>query len=453
MRKILFFIIAVVISCSCGDNTRRKTQEAEVKQEDASTQESSILLSKPTVNVYIENSASMDGYVKGITEFELAVYNYLSDVKISDVTDTLNLFYINSKPIPYATNVDIDVISDFIEKLEPNEFKRRGGNRGTTDISNVFKDILSETGENNVAILVTDGIFSPGRGKDAAEYLVNQQIGIKNTMAEYLKKYPNTAITVYQLSSKFTSNQAENIYYYNREDRKVIVNAQRPFYIWVIGNFKDIAKLKLHVPESEFKGSGIQHSYTFLPSSINKFNDEFLVQMDRKSKYAILNSPKFGSFERDKRATKTSIYNIKKTKDGPHKGQFMFSIGMDLTLFQLLLGDEYLMNSDSYARLIDKQPNNDYYIEMERNTTPSTDYTHNMKLTTEKIVTGELEIVLRSQMPQWVYDMNDDEGLDIFKGDAINKTFGIKYLVEGIYEAYKMRGNDIYTTMNFNLKK
>ena len=150
--------------------------------------------------------------------------------------------------------------------------------------TNVFKDILSETGENDVAVLVTDGIFSPGRGKDAAEYLVNQQIGIKNTMAEYLKKYPNTAITVYQLSSKFTSIPAENIYYYNREDRKIVVNAQRPYYIWVIGNFQHIATLKERVPESKFKGGGIQHSFTLLPSFSNKIN------------YAILNSPKFGSF-------------------------------------------------------------------------------------------------------------------------------------------------------------
>ena len=33
------------------------------------------------VNVYIENSGSMDGYVKGVTEFEQAVYNYLTDIK------------------------------------------------------------------------------------------------------------------------------------------------------------------------------------------------------------------------------------------------------------------------------------------------------------------------------------------------------------------------------------
>ena len=399
------------------------------------------IIEKPVVNVYIENSASMDGYVKGITEFEQAVYSYLSGIKISDVTDTLNLYYINSSPISYAANADIDVISDFIEKLEPTTFRQRGGNRSTTDISNVFKAILAETRENDVAILVTDGIFSPGRGKDAAEYLVNQQIGVKNTIAEYLKKYPNTAIVVYQLSSKFTSNATEKIYYYNREDKPIEVNAQRPYYIWIIGNVANITLLKANIPETTFKGGGVQHSFTFLPS------------LEKEIDYAILNTPKFGSFKRDKKSSKTSIYDIKKAKSGIQQGKFMFTIGMDLSLFSILLGDEYLLNTESYARLINKQPNNDYFIEMEDNTNPLTNYTHNMKLTADKISVGELEIILRNNLPVWVSEINDDEGLDIHINNAINKTFGIKYLVEGIYEAYQRQENTIYTTMKFNLKK
>ncbi|CDN31804.1 hypothetical protein BN938_1724 [Mucinivorans hirudinis] len=39
----------------------------------------------------MENSASMNGYVKGITEFEQTVYNYLTDIKISNLTDSLRL--------------------------------------------------------------------------------------------------------------------------------------------------------------------------------------------------------------------------------------------------------------------------------------------------------------------------------------------------------------------------
>ena len=37
----------------------------------------------PVVNVYIENSGSMDGYVKGQTDFEQIVYNYLVNLKLA----------------------------------------------------------------------------------------------------------------------------------------------------------------------------------------------------------------------------------------------------------------------------------------------------------------------------------------------------------------------------------
>jgi len=437
-----FFTLAILflLSACTGENNRKhdttcvgggfsvvSTSEAE----------------KPIVDVYVENSASMDGYVEGVTEFEQTIYSYLSDIKISDYSDSLNLFYINSQMIRHKSD-----IADFIEKLEPTTFRKRGGNRSATDISNIFRAVLAKIRKNDVAILVTDGIFSSGKGKNAQEYLVNQQIGIKNTMAECLKKNPNTALVLYQLSSKFNGK------FYNREDKPTVIkDKQRPYYIWIIGDVDNIARLKMNIPETNFKGNGIQHSFTILPS------------IEKEVNYMILSNPKTGSFDRqtpsgfgcskkkDYVNPKTSIYNIKKANKGIHKGTFMFATGMDLSLFSVLLGDEYLMNAENYILLINKQVNNDYSIEIEYNTNPYTNYTHNMKLTTDKISVGELEINLRSRLPDWISEINDNEGLDIYKNDAINKTFGIKYLVEGIYEAYQMRGNTIYTTMKFNLKK
>jgi len=74
------------------------------------------------VNVYIENSGSMDGYVKGVTEFEQAVYSYLRDIELSDLCSTMNLNYINSKVLRQPGD-----LQGFIEKLEPSSFRQRGG--------------------------------------------------------------------------------------------------------------------------------------------------------------------------------------------------------------------------------------------------------------------------------------------------------------------------------------
>jgi hypothetical protein len=435
MKKILFLTLAALLLSACSAEGRKRGGNATIPDSVSTVSVakpivSTVPVAKPIVNVYIENSGSMDGYVKGVTEFEQAIYSYLIDIKISGIANTLNLFYINSKIIPQGSN-----ISDFIEKLEPDTFKEKGGNRGTSDISNVLETVLSKTGKNNVAILVTDGIFSPGKGKNAKEYLGSQATSIKNAMSTYLKNYPHTAVVVYQLISKFDGN------YYNRDNLSTKINVSRPYYIWVIGDVANIALLKTNIPDTKFKGGGVQHSYTLLPA------------ISKEIDYAILSNPKFGNFKRDKGSPKTSIFDIEKAQNGVHKGEFMFTIGMDLSFFSALLGNDYLMNTESYVRLINKQPNNDYDYEMEPNTSPNTNYTHNMKLSTKKIVVGELEIALRDHLPQWVEEMNDDEGLNINTNNAINKTFGIKYLVGGIYEAYNFSGNTIYTTMKFNLKK
>ncbi|MDD4848252.1 MAG: hypothetical protein PHR53_05770, partial [Bacteroidales bacterium] len=185
LKPIVLGIMILLFFSQCqsggkkNEINRKKTNTNEISQN---------TFVKPIINVYIENSGSMDGYVKGVTEFEQTVYSYLSDIKISDLTDSLNLLYINSKTIPWGSD-----IADFIEKLEPATFRLRGGNRQTTDISDLLKIILSETKENHVSIFISDCIFSPGKSRNAEQYLVKQQIGIKTNMAEYLKKHTNTA--------------------------------------------------------------------------------------------------------------------------------------------------------------------------------------------------------------------------------------------------------------------
>jgi hypothetical protein len=428
MKKTFIILFSFILFLlACGNNT--KSKESHFLTPNSNSNQEIIPQTKPTVNVFVENSGSMDGYVKGVTEFEEIIYDYLSNIELK-ISDTINLNYINNKIIFKGSD-----IQKFIKNIEPSDFKSSGGDIGSSDIAKVLKSVLAETQENEVAILVTDGIFSPGRGVNAADYLGIQRTDIKNTMASYLKNYPNTVVVVYQLSSQFDG------ICYNRENAKTKIKTKRPFYIWLIGDFRQVSLLKSSVLEDKFKGNGVEHIYTLLPSAQSEIQ------------YSILNSPKHGSFDRDRKAAKTSIYNIKNETKGKYEGQFLFSIGMDLSLFSVLLGDDYLMDENNYARLVNKKTTTDLNVEIKHNENPEQKYTHNMLLSCNKIPVGDLEIVLVNRLPQWVYDMNDDEGLNINANDAINKTFGIKYLVEGIFEAYDMQGDNIYTKMNFKLNK
>jgi len=68
--KVFFYTLSVclfLVSCRGGQSKQGQNQNQNPNQVD------STLLSgiKPMINVYIENSGSMDGYVYGSTEFSL----------------------------------------------------------------------------------------------------------------------------------------------------------------------------------------------------------------------------------------------------------------------------------------------------------------------------------------------------------------------------------------------
>jgi len=401
MKKFLFLTFAILLLIACNGQSRKGTSKnAEV------VTESTIEQPKPVVNVYIENSGSMDGYVKGKTEFENAVYSYLSDIMISDIPDSLNLFYINSEVIPQGSD-----ISDFIEKLEPSTFKKKGGDRGTSDIANVIKDVLVKTKGNEIAILVTDGIFSPGRGVDATEYLGNQQIGIKRSMSDYLKKYPNTAVIIYQLSSNFNGT------YYDKVDTRIPINEQRPFYIWIIGDKKQVNKLRNSVPDSKFQGSGVQNVFTSTSGS-------------QSTKYAL--NPSIGRYKKTK--TTNVIKGLKKDKSG----KIRFAVNVNFS--DLLLDDNYLTDIKNY------ETNSKYTLEVRSNA--KNGYTHTLyfESSDNRIYKGEVLVKLKAELPAWIEMVNDDDGSTAAKG----KTYGIKYQLGGVFDAFTF-SNNYYTEIKINI--
>lgn len=420
MTNKLFTLLFVFLLLSCGNNNRRHGNvEGNNKNESDNTTSVDNKVSDPqrnkkTVNVYIENSGSMDGYVRGVTEFEQSVYNYLSDIKNADVADCLNLYYINSEMIDFAVNVDADVISDFIEKLEPYDFKIRGGNRGTSDLAMIIRDILTQTDSNHISILVTDGIFSPGKGKNASEYLVNQEIGIKNNLAKQLKNYPDFAVVVYQLSSKFNGT------YYNKIDSPIhLDNKQRPFYIWLFGQAEDLSNLCEEVPDGNFRGSGV----------LKKFS---IVAGGRDVDYAVKNQS--GKFKLSRKAHKTEIEDLKADRDG----KVRFSVNVDFS--SLLLDDDYLADVSNYDV-------HGWDLSVKKNTSTAK-YTHTITLTTQKSKqkNGLLSIKLRMAKPDWD-DVNDSEGERPIEG----KTYGIKQQIDGVYGAFTNK-NKYYTELLINIK-
>jgi len=198
MKKIFFFIIIALSFVACTSEGGRKHDNPNTQNTDKQHSHFESKQNKLAVNVYIENSGSMAGYVNGYTDFKDAVGNYLTDIQISGISNSLNLFFINKR----ADRINTD-INTYLTRLTTS------CNASTSDIAKIFKLVLTNTTGNQISIFVTDGIFSPEKRKNAVDYLKEQQKDIKEDMANYLKTYPNTTVTVYHLSSRF------NGIYYN----------------------------------------------------------------------------------------------------------------------------------------------------------------------------------------------------------------------------------------------
>ena len=73
-----------------------------------------------------------------------------------------------------------------------------------------------------------------------------------------------------------------------------------------------------------------------------------------------------------------------------------------------------------------------------KNKDSQSSYTHIVKLNlTEPIISkGTVKITLQNNMPAWVEEYTDEIGLDINAEGAMEKTYGLKYLIGGVYDAY-----------------
>lgn len=411
--KIIFVLLSIFmiyLISSCGNGDKKAIEKTKSKSINKNVN------SRFVVNFYIDNSGSMDGYINGPTDFKDAIYNYLALIKNSEFLDSLFIFYINNRIIPQGSD-----INNFIGNLNLKHFTSQGGSREATDIDKILKLVLNETDSTEIAILVTDGIFSPGRGKNANDYLLSQQIGIRTNFESYLKNFPNTGVVIYQLSSKF------NGFYYNRNNFRIKINEERPYYIWLIGPSDYLNHLLHEVFEKPLIGTNstmIQNVFSILGE---------IKQVD----YAIkLGS---GNFNLDKSDPKKIIENLRSLNKGT-KNTVRFSINVNLS--GLLLSDNYLSDTSNYDL------NKKYYsFRIKKSLPNNSGYTHQFDFESNIVHKGNISVKLKKRIPEWVDIVNDDDGTYPIE----NKTFGIKYQIYGVYEAFT-RKNNYYTEIKILIK-
>lgn len=369
----------------------------------------------PTYKVYLENSGSMDGFVKGKTEFETSIYSFLSDLNIptNKLSKELELYYVNSQTIPFEPDVE-----DFIDKLEPSTFSKRGGDRSSSDIKEIIERVLAVSNDSSVGIFISDCLLSLPEAKDAQEFLNNQSVGFKTIFSSKLQQEQELMCLVMKLESSFSGK------FYKHDNTSIDLDkAKRPYYIWVIGQQDYLLRLINELDLStSLKGNLIDY-HVWRNSS------------GSKAAYRTTNYKSGMKFIPSKYDTKHAIKEVRKS--GTEQQTLTIAVNFKVTGFS----DSYLTDVNNYS--INEGVGSLKITGIKTITKADiqtigylSEYTHlitidfGSKIPKKEIVT----IDLLNNIPRWVEDEHWEPSMK--DRNEIEKTFGLKYLIEGLNDGY-----------------
>ena len=421
MRKLIPLLFCLTACINGGQrpaatpssNTATPSSASTEASSDQSTSEANQMnfSEHPVVNVYLETSGSMNGYVdSGKSQFQQVVFDFLSNIKNSGLPSEMNLNYITDQITSKGAEVD-----PFINSLTPRGLLSATGNKGTTDIAALIAKILPKTDGGTLSIFISDCIFSPGSDPNPEDYLESQKIAIRNAVKEYIDANNFVGCSVYQIYSRFKGS------YYDYKNRPTRIDMQRPFYIWVFGSPVHIATIKSKVPDSKFMGSPVVNTWTIVNGDFSEFeglNDYGLLQP----------SPTNGIY---RWVSKTVVSKIKKSGD-----QFTFTFGVDMEYPILLYGEEYVTDLNNYKHLITKDTGEEFFGSFRKNMVTASPYTHDITVISNKpFAKGTFTVVFDGNVPNWVYECSDPDDSTLNDSNCL-KTYGFKYMCDGVYAGF-----------------
>ena len=343
---------------------------------------------KPSkVKLYVENSGSMDGYMFDGSELKDAVYSYVSG--LSTHSDTTELYFINSGV--YRVNAKLQNV---IYSMSPTTFRGAPGNKANTDIADIFSMVLSQIERNSISVLVTDAILDLPKG--SAAFFYTKQTQIKSIFENNLKNNPNFAVEIFRMSSRFNGK------YYYTGGSIVLSNQQRPYYMFVMGDKQTLSTANGIVAKSQIQ-HGVEDYYAY-----SAYTQVPFVVLNKKKK------SKAGQFEVRLQQKAVPVIAKVDLQYTLHDEEFL----KDPLLYAVAFGDDSIKIKT--IRELPKDP----------------DYTHAFTLTLPKNADeGSVNLYFcPPPYPEWLEEANDDLS-DVSVATSM-KTTGIKYIVEGISDAF-----------------
>lgn len=368
--------------------------------------------------IFIENSNSMTGYFNGATEFKDALMAIPS--RIQDKGGKCKFYFITKTPKEISPDYQ-----GYIKKLDE-------GYKNIDQNLSLLDDLVAQVSAAAVeaqciTLLASDFIYDVGN-KKPQDVLPKVQYAITDHLQKYRKK-GDYGVLVLKMNSLF-----DGTYFNFKGGYGTKIKETRPYYIWMFGPTAQLIDVFRNLNFNNLKG--FEEYVFFYPDKGSM--DAF---------YSILpQTNKKGSFSRDKNAKET-VHKIVDVKIDDHSKTFVFTMAADLS--SIPTNTDYLTNLSNYELLSNKndafelvsvQPITTVKLHNNDEQRYRGTATHVFTIKTAKIGADAQTITIRllKQMPDWIEKSSTDDDINIKA--QLNKTFGLKYVMNGLMAAYILPG-------------
>lgn len=453
-NKFLIIISFIMLFTGCSRNpsrqsrdrgnreTKETTEVIATEEKSNDVQDAPIIptttKSKPIVNIYIENSGSMNGFINKTSEYQDAIQNMVVWLEYHYDTENIKLHYINERVILKEKPKNIP-LPDFAQQmLTPVEFKSNG-NGASTNLNSIIAMILNRTNENTISILLSDNIYSISGSQTAPVLLAECK---NKTLQAFLGKskelskqhQQSLSTTIIQLHSQFNGNYWDYKHPTGRASQQL--NCKRPYYMCIIGVNDLVSDFNNKFDVNEM--NGYKNKYTL--TEINVLNPKCSV---------LANTYKTGRYR------KTNDTTIREVTPDKRNNKLAFALAIDLN--DIPLSDNEKCDLSLYETTEDYVV--DEIIKIEDATIAPIDVpsaqncSHIIKISTSNLNPSSFTLRMKRELPEWIKvsssidDTNIDSDLEEQK-----KTFGLEYFVTGIKDAYD-KGVENYFEINITINK
>ena len=416
----LFLTVVVIVSIcsitlsSCSSCTRHKTTEesyVHVKYD-----------KMPPVRFkfFLERSGSMTPFDATTTTgvFKSAITSFLNSIPDGKAGSENLLFIVNDAVYPFDKSYKEFILSKNIFADTKNV-----GDPRYTDFTCIFDSILAKTGKNEVAVLVSDLIYStPNMAQVNCTKILNEAKSL--TRSVFKGKTSKDVLIV-----KMLGDYDGPYYTYNSPNKGQDYKGTRPYYFVVVAAPDVMQRL--------FNDKKYLECMAF--DDRQGYEDLYCFSNEKKVDYSVLLSNKRNEGRVGAVRGQNLIHEVENI-EADRNGTVTMTVAADLS--GIIVPEKALLNPKNYEitslsgfkiRNIEKIKDNERDEKLR--TIPSA--THFIMLTTQKKIAFEtLKLRFKNELPTWVEKTNTDDDTNLNSANFSETTYAFKYMMDGIHEAY-----------------